>query len=87
MPSGEDDEIPERAPFWLFFFAPAAVRAFLVFPTSDPSLVHGLGRLATSIIGQPRPDDRYRHKRATIPLQFGKRAESQRSRPSVTQEH
>ena len=59
MPSGEEDEIPERTTFrlWLFFFAPAAVRAFLVFPTSDPSLVHGLGRLVTSISGQSQPDD------------------------------
>ncbi|MCC8961785.1 hypothetical protein H8A95_05470 [Bradyrhizobium sp. Pear76] len=38
MPRGEEDEIPERADPLLFFFAPTAARAFLVFATSNPSL-------------------------------------------------
>jgi hypothetical protein len=33
MPSGEEEEIVERGELLLFFIAPAAVRAFLVFLT------------------------------------------------------
>jgi hypothetical protein len=33
MPSGEKEEIVERGKLLVFLIAPAAVRAFLVFPT------------------------------------------------------
>ena len=51
MPSGEEDEIPERVNPLLFFFAPAAARAFLVFATSNPSLRRESDRLVTGFRG------------------------------------
>jgi len=44
MPSGEDDETPERVNPLLVFFAPAAARAFLVFATSIPLSSHEVAR-------------------------------------------
>ncbi|WFU58473.1 hypothetical protein QA639_13695 [Bradyrhizobium pachyrhizi] len=67
MPSGEEDDIPERADPLLFFFAPAAARAFLVFATSDPSLCRDYDRPVTCVSGRlgacrPPPWKRKRHR-------------------------
>ncbi|WP_456758061.1 hypothetical protein [Bradyrhizobium sp. USDA 4011] len=51
MPSGEEDEIPERVNPLLFFLAPAAARAFLVFATSNPSLRRESDRLVRGFRG------------------------------------